>query len=62
MGAAFLLGGIWAPGHDFIVNRFTGETIFVPSEESGEEQTGLPTHAALTAFRADGRLHALRRR
>ncbi len=36
--AALAHGGIYAAGHDFVVNRFTGRFEFVPAEE-GEEAT-----------------------
>ena len=58
MIAALLHGGVWAPGHDFIVNRFTGRFVFVPSNDPPEEDaTDVPTHAALTTSEADGRFN-----
>lgn len=41
--AALLHGGLYAPGHDFVVNRFTGRFQFVPSEDEawGEEEEGV---------------------
>ena len=61
--AAMVHGGIWTPGHDFVVNRFTGEFVFVPSGDEPEEDTHLPAHAALTTSGADDRFHpSLRRR
>jgi hypothetical protein len=42
--AAFVRGGLYAPGHDFVVNRFTGEFQFVPAEE--DEGAAVPTRSA----------------
>jgi hypothetical protein len=41
--AAVLHGGLYAPGHDFVVNRFTGHYQFVPSEDDawGDEDEGV---------------------
>ena len=33
--AALLHGGLYAPGHDFVVNRFTGRFQFVPERGRG---------------------------
>ena len=56
MVAALLHGGIWTPGHDFIVNRFTGRFVFVPSDDAPDDDTAdVPTHAALTTSEADDR-------
>lgn len=37
VAAAFVHGGIWAAGHDFIVNRFTGVYEFVPADDVDDE-------------------------
>jgi hypothetical protein len=37
LAAAFVRGGVWAPGHDFVVNRFTGQFQFVPAEDSEDD-------------------------
>ena len=42
--AALAHCGFYAAGHDFVVNRFTGEYQFVPAEDV-EEDTTLPTRA-----------------
>ena len=41
--AALVHGGLYAPGHDFVVNRFTGHFHFVPSEDDvwGDEDEGV---------------------
>jgi len=41
--AALVHGGLYAPGHDFVVNRFTGHFQFVPSEDDawGDEDEGV---------------------
>lgn len=49
--AALVRGGFYSAGHDFVVNRFTGQFEFVPAgEEEEEEGAALPTQA-----RSDGR-------
>ena len=47
--AALVHGGIYAPGHDFIVNRFTGWFAFVPSDEEEDDESGVG-HAACRAL------------
>jgi hypothetical protein len=42
IAAAFVRGGLWAPGHDFIVNRFTGEYQFVPADDYEDEASPAP--------------------
>jgi len=37
--AALVHGGIYSAGHDFVVNRFTGQFQFVPAEEGAEPTT-----------------------
>ena len=54
--AALVQGGIYAAGHDFVVNRFTGEFHFVPAEDEGEDQTPIEASNALTARRAGARV------
>ena len=41
--AALVHGGLYAPGHDFVMNRFTGSFQFVPSEdeEYDDEEGGV---------------------
>jgi len=61
--AAFVRGGLYAPGHDFVVNRFTGDFQFVPADE--DESSTLPTRsasarcAALTLHRPKARVARL---
>ena len=55
--ASFLHGGIYAPGQDFIVNRFTGTVRFVPAEDADEASTPIRTARALTPRRSAARLH-----
>jgi hypothetical protein len=45
--AALAHGGVYSPGHDFVVNRFTGWYQFVPAEDEGEETS--PPSAWTTA-------------
>ena len=54
--ASLLHGGIYAPGQDFIVNRFTGAVRFVPAEDSDEASTPIRTARALTPRRSAARL------
>ena len=35
--ASILHGGVYAPGHDFILNRFTGWYEFVPADDVGDD-------------------------
>jgi hypothetical protein len=37
--AALLHGGLYVAGHDFVVNRFTGDYFFVPAEEAEDSRT-----------------------
>jgi hypothetical protein len=50
--AALAHGGIWAAGHDFILNRFTGEYEFVPAEDLGGDAD---THNVAMSRRAPRR-------
>ena len=46
MLAAFVRGGLYAPGHDFVVNRFTGDFQFVPADE--EDSATVPARNVST--------------
>ena len=59
--AAFLHGGIWAAGHDFVVNRFTGHYEFVPSDEE-DSDAAVRARCALTTADPDGRVGVSPRR
>ena len=54
--ASFLHGGIYAPGQDFIVNRFTGAVRFVPAEDAEDASTPIRVARALTPRRSGARL------
>ena len=41
LAAALAHGGIYAAGHDFVVNRFTGWYEFVPADEEDEGGTSI---------------------
>ena len=56
--AALVHGGIYSAGHDFVVNRFTGQFQFVPAEDQGEDQTPI-TARTLTAPRPGARVERL---
>jgi hypothetical protein len=59
MAAAVLHGGIWSAGHDFVVNRFTGEFVFVPGDQPNGEEARLRARArVLTMSEADDRVAA----
>lgn len=54
--AALVHGGFYTAGHDFVVNRFTGQFQFVPAEGDEDEDVTLPSrvahpHRALTSRR-----------
>ena len=53
--AALVHGGIYSAGHDFVVNRFTGEFRFVPADEESDEETPIDASRALTAHRPKAR-------
>ena len=55
--ASLLHGGIYAPGQDFIVNRFTGAVRFVPAEDAEDASTEIRVARALTPRRSAARLH-----
>jgi len=61
VAAAFVRGGIWAAGHDFVVNRFTGEYRFVPAEDEGDEDRQPVAARTLTARRTGVRVDRLSR-
>lgn len=54
--ASFIHGGIYAPGQDFIVNRFTGAVRFVPAEEDADAAQPIRRARTLTARRPDARV------
>ena len=58
--AALAHGGVYSAGHDFIVNRFTGDWEFVPAEdyEEGDEARRIRLHT-LTSRGGAGRLDRL---
>jgi hypothetical protein len=55
--ASFLHGGIYAPGQDFIVNRFTGAVRFVPAEDAEDASEEIRVARSLTPRRSAARLH-----
>ena len=57
--AALVHGGLYSAGHDFVVNRFTGEFRFVPADEDAEDQTPVDAVRALTARRGGARVDRL---
>ena len=59
--AAILHGGVYAPGHDFVVNRFTGTHQFVPSydDAEGDDMNVRGGVRTLTSRRAAARVEAL---
>ena len=60
--AALVHGGVYAPGNDFVVNRFTGRFEFVPSQdEAWEDDEGMSgAHGrALTSQNAPDRVNGL---
>ena len=68
VAAALVHGGLYSAGHDFVMNRFTGDFQFVPADDVDEDAT-LPTHRtvayrcrALTSAGPDARFVALHRR
>jgi hypothetical protein len=54
--ASFLHGGIYGPGQDFIVNRFTGAVRFVPPDEGEDASTPIRAARSLTPRRSGARL------
>jgi hypothetical protein len=55
--ACFVHSGIYAPGQDFIVNRFTGAVRFVPAEDDDSDEASQQIHVArsLTPRRSGAR-------
>jgi hypothetical protein len=63
--AAMVHGGIYTAGHDFVVNRFTGQFQFVPAEEDEEASTpvrDVRRWRALTSRGPGARVVTLQRR
>jgi hypothetical protein len=57
MLASFLHAGIYAPGQDFIVNRFTGAVKFVPADDDVDDTaTEIRAARTLTPRRSAARL------
>jgi hypothetical protein len=56
VAASLLHGGVYAPGHDFIVNRFTGAVRFVPAEDEVGDATPIRRVRALTRRGPDARV------
>lgn len=60
--AALAHGGFYAAGHDFVVNRFTGQYEFVPGDdEGGDDAMATRTCRSLTSRRAVARVGLPRR-
>ncbi len=63
--AAVLHGGFYAAGHDFVMNRFTGGFVFVPSEDdTWDEEADIDDALCrtLTSRKAPDRVQGLYRR
>lgn len=63
--AALVHGGVYAPGHDFVLNRFTGWFAFVPGEDERWDEEGEVTGGpcrALTSRVPPDRFGALHHR
>jgi hypothetical protein len=59
--AALVHGGLYAAGHDFVVNRFTGRFQFVPAQDEDEADTPVGSARALTSRRPEARVeHSVR--
>ena len=54
--ASFLHAGIYVPGQDFIVNRFTGAVKFVPADDTDDTATEIRVARTLTPRRSAARL------
>ncbi len=59
--AALARGGIYSAGHDFVVNRFTGEFRFVPAEDEGDDEREQIAARTLTRRKAGARVDRLPR-
>jgi hypothetical protein len=61
--AALVHGGLYAPGHDFVVNRFTGRYEFVPADDYDDDEEAHHVHVrwprALTSRGAAARVDTL---
>ena len=51
--AALVHGGLYSAGHDFVVNRFTGDYEFVPADE-GDDDVRTPAHASRACLKRAG--------
>jgi hypothetical protein len=61
--AALAHGGFYAAGHDFVMNRFTGQYEFVPGDgDEGDDALATRTCGALTSQGAVARVGRLPRR
>jgi hypothetical protein len=61
--AALAHGGFYAAGHDFVVNRFTGDYEFVPDEgDDADASMAVRACRTLTSRRAAARVGLLSRR
>jgi hypothetical protein len=66
LAAALAHGGIYAAGHDFVLNRFTGWYEFVPGDddgwedEAGSRRAGLCTLTSTTPAARFAGLHRRR--
>ena len=45
--AAFVHGGLYSAGHDFVMNRFTGHYEFVPPDDYDDDQETHHVHVRL---------------
>jgi hypothetical protein len=52
--AAFVHGGLYSPGRDFVVNRFTGHWEFVPADDYDEDDDAHHVHARLHTLTSKG--------
>ncbi len=52
--AAVVHGGLYSPGHDFVVNRFTGHWEFVPADDYDEGDEAHHVHARLHTLTSRG--------
>ncbi len=59
--AALVHGGLYTAGHDFVVNRFTGQFEFVPADE-GEDASTPVRWRALTSCGPGARVVSFQRR
>lgn len=60
--AALAHGGFYAAGHDFVVNRFTGQYEFVPGDDDPDASTPARACRTLTSRGAAARVGLLPRR